>query len=170
MYNTDLLEPWTTETWWRSSSLCPLWRWQPRCWRFAGPTSQSMVRWKPWALAAPRPSMQSRRDPHGKDPPGDGTNHNNNSHSNSTHAATVLCSTPQDVPPALPKLLSVVHVGKLDTSSTSVGQPRDDREPLDNANPSRMADPSPGRTGSMMLELTLTPTVTRWKLLQSWMK
>ena len=91
-----------------------------------------------------------------------GTNHNNNnSHSNSTHAATVLCSTPQDVPPALPKLLSVVHVEKLDTGSASVGRPRDDREPPDNANPSRMADPSPGRTGSMMLELMLKPTVMR---------
>ena len=80
-----------------------------------------MMRLKPWALAAPRLSMQSRRDPHRKDPSGDGTNHNNNnSHSNSTHVATVLCSTPQDVPLALPKLLSVVHVEKLDTGSASV--------------------------------------------------
>ena len=73
-------------------------------------------------------------------------------------AATVLCSTPQDVPPAL---AAVWCVEKLDTGSASVGRPRDDREPPDNANPSRMADPSPGRTGSMMLELTLTPTVMR---------
>ena len=74
---------------------------------------------------------------------------------------TVLYSTPLDEPPAQPKMPSVVHAGKLDTGSTSVGQPKDNRQPLDSAHLSRMADPDPGRTGSMMLEPMLTPTVTR---------
>ena len=62
---------------------------------------------------------------------------------------------------------SAVHVGKLDTGSENVGRPRDDRQPLDNANLSRTVDPDPGRTRSMMLEPMLTPTVMRYELQQS---
>ena len=84
-----------------------------------------------------------------------------------THADTVLYSTPLDKPLALPKMQSAVHVGKLDTGSENVGRPRDDRQPLDNANLSRTVDPDPSRTRSMMLEPMLTPTVMRYELQQS---
>ena len=79
-----------------------------------------MVRWKPWASAAPRPSMRSRRDPQRKDPPKDSRDHHNNSSSSNTPVETVLYSTPLDEPPAQPKMPGVVHAEKLDTGSASV--------------------------------------------------
>ena len=80
------------------------------------------------ASAAPRPSMRSRRDPQRKDPPKDSRDHHNDdSSSSNTPVETVLYSTPLDKPPAQPKMPSVVHAEKLDTGSTSVGQPKDNK-------------------------------------------
>ena len=106
--------------------------------------------------------MRSRRNPRRKDPPNDSRDHHNDdSSSSNTPVETVLYSTPLDEPPAQPKMPSVVHVEKLDTGSASVGQPKDNRQPLDSTHLSRTVDPDPSRTGSMMLEPMLTPTVTR---------
>ena len=89
------------------------------------------------------------------------TNLNNSSRDNNTPVGTAQNSMPQTELPALQRTPNAKHVAKWDTGRPSVRRPRGNKQPWDNVHLNKTGVPDPDRTGSMKLELMMTPTWTR---------
>ena len=95
------------------------------------------------------------------------TNLNNSSRDNNTPVGTAQNSMPRDELPALQRTPNAEHVARQDSGRPSVRWPRGNKQLLDNARLNRTGVPDPDRTGSMKLELMMTPTWMRQGLQQS---